>query len=124
MTRVKSLAAKKHRKIREAAKGFRQARRSRAKAGLEAVMHAGKYAYIGRRLKKRDLRSLWITRVNTAARENGLSYSQLIARLKSKKIELDRKILAELAVNNPEVFNSVMAEIKETEVKKPQEKQK
>jgi large subunit ribosomal protein L20 len=112
MTRVKSLAAKKHRKIREAAKGFRQARRSRAKAGLEAVMHAGKYAYIGRRLKKRDLRSLWITRINTAAREKGISYSQLISKLKDNKIEIDRKILSELAVKNPDVFDKIIEELK------------
>lgn len=112
MTRVKSLAAKKHRKIRAKTKGFRQARRTRAKAGLEAVMHAGKYAYIGRRLKKRDLRSLWITRLNIASREHGVKYSDLISKLKTNKIELDRKILAELAVNNPDIFTDIIKDLK------------
>ncbi len=112
MPRVKSLAAKKHRKIREKAKGFRHARSRRVKAGLEAVMHAGKYAYVGRRLKRRDLRSLWVTRLNVAARSEGLTYGKLINKLKVNKVELDRKVLAELAVNNPKVFSQLVKALK------------
>lgn len=106
--RVKSPSARRHRKILKAAKGFKQARRTRIQTAKEAVLHAGAYAYHGRKLKKRDLRSLWITRVNAAVRENGLSYSKFIAGLKKSKIEIDRKILSELAVKDLNAFNSVV----------------
>lgn len=112
MTRVKSLAAVKHRKIRAKAKGFRNARSRRVKTAIEAVMHAGKYAYIGRRLKRRDLRSLWITRLSAASKDNGTSYSKLIASLKGSKVELDRKVLSEIAFKHPEVFAQIVKETK------------
>lgn len=112
MTRVKSVAARRHRKVKKAAKGFKHARSRRVKAAKEALLHAEQYAYIGRKLRKRDLRSLWIKRLNAAAREHGLIYSQLIAGLKKAKIELDRKILADIVVNDPDTFKSILNEIK------------
>lgn len=112
MTRVKSVAARRHRKVKKAAKGFKHARSRRVKTAKEALLHAEQYAYIGRKLRKRDLRSLWIKRLNAAAREHGLIYSQLIAGLKKAKIELDRKILADIVVNDPDTFKSILNEIK------------
>lgn len=112
MTRVKSKAIIKHKKVRALAKGFHAARSRRYKAAHEAVMHAGQYAYVGRKLKKRDLRSLWIVRLGAAAKNLGLSYSKLIDGLKKSKIELDRKILSEIAIKNPAVFEKIVASLK------------
>lgn len=108
--RVKSVSARRHRKILKAAKGFRQARRTRIQTAKEAVLHAGAYAYHGRKLKKRDLRSLWIARVNAGVRTEGVSYSRFIAGLKKEKIEIDRKILSEIAVSDPESFKKIVKE--------------
>lgn len=112
MTRVKSIAARRHRKIKRSARGFKQARSRRVKAAKEALLHAGQYAYVGRKLRKRDLRSLWIKRLNAAAREHGLNYSQFVAGLKKKNIELDRKILSDIAVNDPGTFAKILQEVK------------
>ena len=112
MARIKSIAQKRHRKIKKLTKGFGQARRRRIKAGKEAAMHAGQYAYIGRKDRKRDLRKLWIIRLNAAAREHGLSYNQLISGLKKKNIELDRKILSDIAISDPTTFSKIIDEIK------------
>src|SRR5216684_395052 len=112
MARVKSPAQIKHRKLRKLTKGFSNARRKRVKPGKEAVVHAGQYAYIGRKLRKRDLRSLWIIRLNAAVRTHGLSYSKFIAGLKKEKIELDRKILSEIAIKDPESFRQIVAAVK------------
>jgi len=112
MTRVKSKAQVRHRKIKEAAKGFRQARRRRVKAAKEALMHAGMYAYVGRKDRKGDMRALWITRLSAAAKLRGLSYSRMIAGLKKNNIELDRKILSDIAIKDPETFDKIIAEIK------------
>lgn len=110
--RVKSIAARKHRKVKRLAKGFGQARRKRVKAAKEALLHAGAYAYHGRKLKKRDLRALWITRINAALRAEGVSYSQFISGLKKAKIELDRKILADIAVSDPATFKEILSQVK------------
>lgn len=110
--RVKSISARRHRKILKAAKGFKQARRTRIQTAKEAVLHAGAYAFHGRKLRKRDLRSLWITRVNAAVRGEGSSYSKFISGLKKSKIEIDRKILADIAVSDPETFKKIIAETK------------
>lgn len=91
---------------------MRQARSQRFKAAQEAVLHAGQYAYLGRKLRKRDLKRLWITRLNAALRQNGLTYSEFISKLKKAKIEIDRKILADIAVNDPVTFNQILAEVK------------
>ena len=110
--RVKSIAARRHRRILKGAKGFKQSRSRRIKVAKEAILHAGQYAYIGRKLRKRDLRSLWIVRLNAAAREEGMSYSKFIAGLKKAKIDLDRKILADIAVSDPDTFKKIVAEVK------------
>ena len=112
MTRVKSIAQRRHRRILKAAKGFKNARSRRVKTAKEALLHAGQYAYIGRKDRKRDLRSLWIQRINAAVREQGLNYNTFISLLKKNKIELDRKILADLAVNDPQAIVKIVSVIK------------
>ena len=108
--RVKSVSARRHRKILAKAKGYRQARSSRIQVAKEAVLHAGAYAYAGRKLKKRDLRTLWISRINASVKTVGISYSKFIAGLKKEKIEIDRKILSDIAVTDPEVFKKIVKE--------------
>ena len=98
---------RRHRKVVKQAKGYYGARSRNFKAAKDAVEKAGLYAYRDRRQKKRQFRRLWIIRINAAARQNGLSYSQFIAKLKSKGIDLDRKVLADLAMNQPETFNEL-----------------
>jgi large subunit ribosomal protein L20 len=111
MARVKRgvMAKKRHNKLLNQAKGFRGARSRHYKVAHEAVMHALAYAYRDRRNRKRDFRRLWIQRINAAARLNGTTYSRLIAGLKSAEINLDRKILADLAVRDPQAFSNVVA---------------
>lgn len=110
--RIKSIAQRRHRKILKQAKGFKQARRKRVKVAKEAILHAGQYAYIGRRLRKRDLRALWITRLSAAAKERGLSYSKLIAQLNKAKVKIDRKILSDIAAKDPETFDKIIKSVK------------
>jgi large subunit ribosomal protein L20 len=99
---------KKHQKIRKATKGMTRGNRSSIKRGKQAVTRSLQYAYRDRRNRKRDFRALWNTRINAAARLNGTTYSQLMGMLKQKNVELDRKILAELAVNEPKAFADVV----------------
>jgi len=108
--RVKSISARRHRKMLARAKGFRQARHTRIQVAKEALVHAGAYAFAGRKLKKRNLRSLWIVRLNAAVRACGISYSKFIAGMKKEKIEIDRKILSSLAVEDPETLRKVVKE--------------
>jgi large subunit ribosomal protein L20 len=114
MVRVKSGIAtkKKHRKVLKLAKGYWMTRHKQFKKAKEAVLHAGEYAFVGRKNKKRDFRSLWIMRINAAVRPFGLTYSQFIKRLKDKKIEIDRKILAQMAVDYPKAFEKVIEKVK------------
>lgn len=112
MSRVKSKAAIKHRKVLKLAKGYHAARSRRYKTAHEAVMHAGAYAFHGRKLKKRDLRSLWIVRLSAASKLLGTSYSKLINNLKLNKIELDRKILSDIATKNPSIFEKIVTSFK------------
>lgn len=112
MPRTKSLSAKRHRKVKKAARGYKHAARRRVKVAKEALLHAGQYAYIGRKLKKRDLRRLWIVRLNAAAREHGLSYSKFIAGLKKEKIEIDRKILSDIAISDSDAFTKIVDQVK------------
>lgn len=112
MARSKSVAARKHRKVLKMARGFKQARGRRIRAAHETLLHAGQYAFIGRKLRKRDVRSLWIVRLNAASRENGLKYSTLVKKLRDNKVELDRKILADIAVNDPETFKKIVTDLK------------
>jgi len=112
MTRVKSTSSRRHRKVLEQAKGFKQARRRRYRVAQEAVIHAGAYAYAGRKNRKRDMRSLWITRISAGVKEEGMSYSKFIAAMKKAGIELDRKILADIAANDPNTFKQIVMEVK------------
>lgn len=98
---------KKHQKIRKATKGMTRGNRSSIKRGKQAVTKALQFAYRDRRNRKRTFRQLWNARINAAARENGTTYSRLIAGLKAANVTLDRKILAELAVNEPKAFAAV-----------------
>lgn len=100
---------KKHVKnVLKHAKGYRWRRKNIFKLAKVAVIHAGKHAYEHRRLKKREFRRLWQVRINAGARQNGVTYSRFIPMLKAKKIELNRKVLSELAANHPEVFAEVI----------------
>lgn len=106
-------ARAKHKKILTQAKGMQHYRRRSYRLAKQGVIKSLQYSYRDRRNRKRDLRALWITRINNASRELGLSYSQLIAGLKSKNITLDRKMLADLAVNHPEAFKQIVNMVKE-----------
>jgi large subunit ribosomal protein L20 len=106
-------ARAKHKKILNAAKGMQHYRTRSYRLAKQGVIKALRYAYRDRRNKKRDLRALWITRINNASRELGLSYSQLIAGMKAKNINLDRKVLADLAVNDPKAFAQIVNTVKE-----------
>ena len=110
--RVKSSRRPRHKKLLKAAKGFKQSRSKRYKVAKEAVLHAGQYAYAGRRLKKRDLRALWITRLNAAVREHDMSYSKFEAALKASNVEINRKLLADIAVNDPNAFSEIVSTVK------------
>ena len=114
MTRIKrGVAAHKRRKyVLKRTKGFTNRRRTNAIAAKEALLHADSYAYSHRRLRKRDFRKLWTIRVNAAARENGLTFSKLMDKLHKNKIEINKKMLAELAVRNPKAFESLLSQVK------------
>ena len=101
-------ARAKHKKILKLAKGMQHDRRRSFRLAKQGVIKALQYAYRDRRNKKRDLRGLWITRINAAARQNGTTYGKLIAGLKAAHIELDRKVLAELAVKEPKAFTEII----------------
>ncbi len=109
MSRVKRAvhSHKKRRKVLKAAKGFRGGHGRLLRSAKEAVARALRYAYRDRRTRKREFRALWITRVNAAARENGISYSQLMFGLKKAGVEVDRKVLADLAVQDAEGFRAL-----------------
>jgi large subunit ribosomal protein L20 len=114
MTRIKrgTVTKKRHKNILESAKGYRWGRKNLFRKAKEAVIKAGKYAYRDRRAKKRSFRSLWITRLNTALRLHGITYREFIALEKAKNIELDRKVLSQLAVENPDVFAKFIESVK------------
>ena len=102
----------KHKKVLRANKGYRMTKRRNIRVAKEAYLHAGEYAFAGRKNRKRDFRRLWITRISEAVRQNGLSYSAFMSKLKSAHIELDRKVLANLIVENPEVFEEIVESAK------------
>ncbi len=104
---------RKHKKILKLAKGMRGASSTRFKVANEAVMHALRYSYVHRRLKKREYRSLWITRINALARQYDLSYSRLMNGLKIANVDIDRKMLADLAVNDVKAFEEIVNRAKE-----------
>jgi large subunit ribosomal protein L20 len=114
MARVKRgvTAGRRHKKVLGKAKGYYNARRKVYRAAKQAVIKAGQYAFRDRRAKKRDFRALWIARINAAARVHGLSYSRLIAGLKASGIEIDRKLLADLAVHDQNAFGVIAQQAK------------
>lgn len=114
MARVKTGTARRrrHKKVLKRTKGFRMTRGRLYKVSKEADLHAGQYAYAGRKLRKRDMRGLWITRINAALTPYNLSYSKFINGLKKTKIELDRKILADIAIADPETFKAIVDRVK------------
>jgi len=112
MARAKeSITQKRHKKVLEAAKGFRGARSRQYRRAKEAVLHAGQYAFAGRKLKKRDFRTLWIQRINAALSQYGISYSKFFKDLKDSGIEVNRKILAQLASEKPDVFKKLVEKV-------------
>ena len=114
MVRIKggkfSLKRRKH--ILKYTKGFRWGRKSKLRSAKVALMHAWHYAYRDRRVKKRDFRRLWQIQINAACRQSGLSYSRFMNGLKKNKIELDRKILSNLAQNHPQIFEKILEKVK------------
>ena len=114
MPRVKrgTIAHKKREKLLKATKGFRWGRKSKERAAKEALLHAWSRKFQGRKEKKRVYRKLWNVQINAASRPEGISYSKLIAALKKKNVKLDRKILSDLAKNDPAVFKKVVAYVK------------
>jgi large subunit ribosomal protein L20 len=114
MARVKGgvHAKKSHKAVMERAKGYRGARSRRFKVAKEATFKAGQYAYRDRRAKKGEFRKLWIQRINAAARAEGLSYSRLMHGLRLAEIEVDRKVLADLAVHEPQAFGALVTAAK------------
>ena len=114
MARVKRgvTSHKKHKKILKLTKGHKGGRRTLIRQAKQSLLHAGQYAFAGRKQRKRDFRRLWIIQLGNAVRNEGLTYSKFIHQLQTKNIKLDRKILADLAVNHPEDFKKVVAEVK------------
>lgn len=116
MARVKTGIVRRqgHKAVLNRTKGFRMTKNRLFKVAKEAELHAGQYAFVGRRLKKRDLRSLWITRIAAAIKlvDETLNYSRFIKGLKNAKIALDRKILSDLAVRDPKAFGEVVKKVK------------
>lgn len=110
---VNSVASKARRKkILKQAKGFYGKRKNVYTVAKNIVEKGMTYMYVGRKVKKRTYRQLWIARINAAVREEGITYSEFISKLKAKGIDLDRKVLADLAMNNPETFRNLVAQVK------------
>lgn len=109
---VNSVASRRRRKkIMKHAKGFFGRRKNVWTVAKNAVEKSWEYAYVGRKLKKRDFRSLWIQRINAGARQHGMSYSVFVGKLKKENIELNRKVLADLAMNHPEAFKALIDKV-------------
>ena len=105
---------KRRREVLKQAKGYYSSRGKHFRAAREQLLHSGTYAYRDRRARKGDFRKLWIMRINAAARENGISYSRLMSGLRQAEVEVDRKMLAELAVNDPQAFAAIADVAKKT----------
>ena len=114
MARVKRgvVAGARHKKVLKKAKGYYNARRKVYRVAKQAVIKAGQYAYRDRRARKRDFRALWIVRINAAARLHGLSYSKFMAGLKAASLEIDRKVLAEIAADDAAAFGAIADQVK------------
>lgn len=105
---------RRHKKVLKLAKGYRGSRSKLFKRANEAVIRAGEHAFAGRRIRRRDMRRLWITRINGALKSHDMNYSTFINGLKKAKIELNRKTLSEMAINEPSAFEQVVAKVKES----------
>ena len=114
MARVKRgvTAKARHKKVLDKAKGYYGARSKVYRVAKQAVIKAGQYAYRDRRQRKREFRALWITRINAAARLHGLSYSRLVNGLRKAEVDIDRKVLADIAVHDPEAFGAIASQAK------------
>ena len=114
MARVKrgKAAHKRRKKILKQAKGFRWGRKAKYRLAKDALFHAWTHAYKDRRRKKRDFRALWQTQINAACRKKGISYSKFMAQLKKNEIEVNRKILAQLAQKKPDIFDKIIEKVK------------
>lgn len=114
MPRVKrgKTANKRRKNVLKHAKGFKWGRKSKYKLAKDALKHAWEYSYRDRKTKKREKRSLWQSQINSACRQEGISYSKFIAALKKNKIELDRKVLAEMSEKNPQIFKKIVEKVK------------
>lgn len=114
MARIKRgvISRRKHKKLLRLTKGYRGAKSRLVRTAKQAALHAGAYAYHGRKLRKRQMRRLWITRISQTSAQLGIPYSRLIAGLKKTHIELDRKILAELVTEDPETFKTIINHVK------------
>lgn len=114
MSRVKRgvTSKRKHNKVLDLVKGYRGTKSTLVKTAKDASLHAGQYAYHGRKIKKGDFRTLWITRIGEAVKLQGMSYSVFINKLKKAQIELDRKILSSLVVEDPDAFKHVVEMVK------------
>ena len=119
MTRVKrgTISKARHKKVLKLAKGYRGRSKNVFRIAIEKVEKGLQYAYRDRRTKKRNFRALWIQRINAGARENGMSYSEFIKGIKKAEIELDRKVLADIAQNNPSTFKLIVDKIRKTKMK-------
>tara|TARA_B100000378_G_C17787208_1_gene322473 strand:+ start:206 stop:571 length:366 start_codon:yes stop_codon:yes gene_type:complete len=119
MARVKRgvQARARHKKILKMAKGYRGRSKNVFRVAIQRVEKALQYAYRDRRTKKRNFRALWIQRINAGAREHGMNYSQFIQGIKKAEIEIDRKILSDIALNNPVTFKSIVEKIRDTKEK-------
>ena len=113
MARIKRgiVSRRKHKKLLKLTKGYLALKSRAVRVAKQASLHAGAYAYHGRRLRKRDFRSLWITRISEAVKQHDMSYSVFINKLKKTNIELDRKILSELVVNDPSAFSQIINKV-------------
>lgn len=115
MARVKrgTTSHAKHKKLHQLTKGYRMTKNRLVRVAREAALHSGEYAFTGRKLRKRDMRSLWISRINQSVQQMDLNYNQFINALKKSDIQLDRKVLADLAVRDPKVFKIIVDKVKE-----------
>lgn len=126
MPRVKSgtVTKARHKKVLKAAKGYFGSKHRLYKSAKEQLMHSGQYAFRDRKQKKRNFRKLWIIRINAACRENGISYSKFINGLTKSGFEINRKMLSEIAINDPKMFASIVEQAKKASEKKVSTKSK
>lgn len=105
-------SSRRHKKLLRSVSGYRMTKHRLVKVAKEAALHAGQYAYAGRKKRKRDFRRLWITRISERVKKEGITYSRFIAKLKKAKIELDRKILSDLITSDNQAFQAVLDRVK------------